>query len=596
LAGTIVYVDHEPDLPEGLGRELARLGFRVEYTADPTAALALAREDAARLIIVEPLLDDGAGWALVEDLRRLDPPHGDVPVVVLTRGARTPKLYTRAIELGVDEFLARPVLRSEVIAAVLESIEADRGRRPDDPTTGLGHAATQGGDGRLTDRPVAELLLGLREARATGVLFFQDFEGVEVELRDGAPIAVASSRGDETFADFLMRTKRISGREHEALLERAHAAGESEPVAAVAIGALSRDDARAALAACAAEPLLEAFAWSTGSWRFEPGERIDAGRPLGHAAAAVLAQGVVQWMPARPIRARLDARGALYLSKVEHPPCALDDLAPPPCEAELLDRWIGDATVAQVLDAGEIGERELYALLVAGLVEAREEALLELHKVVADAPAAPEEPPILELDEPCDPLPTGPAPEPRDTAEPAATAVPARGDEEAAVPTRAAKASAPDQTPEEPAGADRAHDDAHHFLEGERHLAAKRYDRAVESFGMAAHLAPDKAEYHAHLGYALHLRSPADEVVRREALEHIAKGVKLGADQWKPLLFLARVFIDAGEDANARKVLSSGVHRHPDCQPLKDELRRLRLRARRPEAGLVGRLRRWWRR
>ena len=313
MAGTIVYVDTEPDVPDGLGRELARLGFRLEHTADPDAALALVCDGTARLLLVEPLIGDGEGWDLIGRIRRLGPPRGDVPLVILTRGERTPKLYAQAVELGADDFLARPVMRSEVIAAILECIESRDAESPVDVTAGdLTRVAASEAEGSLADVPLAEILLGLRAEAATGVLFLQDFEGLVVQLRNGSPIAVASSRGDETFADFLMRTKRISGHEHQSLLDRARRSGESEPEAAVSIGALTPADARAALADCAAEPLLEAFAWTTGSYRFERGQRIRSGRALEGGTAGLLAQGVLHWMPSRPIRS--------FTARVKTPP------------------------------------------------------------------------------------------------------------------------------------------------------------------------------------------------------------------------------------------------------------------------------------
>ncbi|MBW2384840.1 MAG: hypothetical protein JRG92_14500, partial [Deltaproteobacteria bacterium] len=56
MAGTIVYVDIESDLPKGLTRELGRLGFRLQHTTNLDEALALVRDGAARLVMVEVLL------------------------------------------------------------------------------------------------------------------------------------------------------------------------------------------------------------------------------------------------------------------------------------------------------------------------------------------------------------------------------------------------------------------------------------------------------------------------------------------------------------------------------------------------------------
>jgi CheY-like chemotaxis protein len=581
LAGTIVYLDSKPDLPDGLDRQLNRLGFRLEHTADSSEALALVRNGVARVVLVEVLIEGGHGWDLIQRIRGLERPRAEVPIVILTRGERIREFYVRALELGADDYLARPVQRAQVLEAILGCVE------PNEPALApmlgrSGNATVSELGGGLADVSLGELLLGLRDVRATGLLFLQDLEELVVQLDNGSPIRMASSWGDETFADFLLRTKRISGQEHEDLLERMHAIGESETEAAVSIRAMSREDAKAALVDRASEPLLDAFAWTSGSWRLEHGQRLRSGQVLERGAVNVMVQGVLQWMPSRSVRAMLDRRGALYLSKVERPPYALEDLSPFPCEPELLDRWVGDQTVAEVLDSRVIGERELSALLIAGHVEVRDQALLELHEVLEPAPVTQDEPTSF----------SGPTQRerlgPEDTSTPASRL--------AARAAASAAGSAVAQRSGKPSRAKRAKDAERHFREGERHLAAKRYHQAVASFGMSSHLDPSQGEYRAHLGYALHLQNPGSDLMQREALEHIAKGIKLAPEQWKPLVYLARVFVAGGAQQNARKVLLGAVRRHPDCEPLKSELRHLHRRQRQPKPRLMARLRRWWRR
>jgi tetratricopeptide (TPR) repeat protein len=291
----------------------------------------------------------------------------------------------------------------------------------------------------------------------------------------------------------------------------------------------------------------------------------------------------------------LDRRGALYLSKVDRAPCTLAELPAMTCAPELLDGWDGDRTVAQVLESDVISEAELYALLVVGLAEARDHALLELEQVVDTEPVAEEESiGILELEEPYEPAHT---PETSELDQPCPPDTRADAEVLDSSPVSEAAASQPMAEPEgEPSDADRARDAEWHFMEGEKHLASKRYDQAVESFGMCAHLDPDQGEYRAHLGYAMHLQNPGDDTVRREALEHIAKGVKLSAERWRPMLYLARVFIAAGELPNARRVLASAVRKHPECEPLKAELRKLGSKKSQPKSGLMARLRGWLKR
>ena len=118
MAGTILYLDDAPALPEGSERELQRLGFRLASTQSLEEALRLAREGVPRLILLEVLMPAGEGWQLLEELRSWPESTGRVPVVVLTRGERSPELYGRALELGADDYICKPFSPREVVARV----------------------------------------------------------------------------------------------------------------------------------------------------------------------------------------------------------------------------------------------------------------------------------------------------------------------------------------------------------------------------------------------------------------------------------------------------------------------------------------------
>jgi Tfp pilus assembly protein PilF len=110
------------------------------------------------------------------------------------------------------------------------------------------------------------------------------------------------------------------------------------------------------------------------------------------------------------------------------------------------------------------------------------------------------------------------------------------------------------------------------FRTGEGHLAHKNYDQAIEAFGMAVHLDPDQGDYAACLGYSLYRSQPDNSVIRREALEHVAKGVKLSPGREKPLLFLSRIFRETGDAAMSAKVLRRALLSNPDSPALVQEM------------------------
>ena len=119
---------------------------------------------------------------------------------------------------------------------------------------------------------------------------------------------------------------------------------------------------------------------------------------------------------------------------------------------------------------------------------------------------------------------------------------------------------------------------------------------ALAAGELALHLDPSQGEYSAHLGYSLHLQQPRNDLVRREALEHIAKGVKLAPGAWRPLVFLARVF-RAGDDLeSARKVIGRALRLDPDSAAARAELRLIQAAQEPENSGLMGRIRGWFKR
>jgi len=135
--------------------------------------------------------------------------------------------------------------------------------------------------------------------------------------------------------------------------------------------------------------------------------------------------------------------------------------------------------------------------------------------------------------------------------------------------------------------AERALEGERWFRKGKTHLEHGRCTEAVEAFGMASHLDPEQGEYVSHLGYALYLSNPNDGVVQREAMEHVACGIKRSPRHELSYVYLGRILEAKGDTEVAKKIFLKALRIKPDFHPAVRELRLLEMRERK---GVLSRL------
>jgi two-component system response regulator RegA len=111
----VLVVDDDERFAVTLAMALARRGYVVHVAHDSAAALVTAAAKDPDAAIVDLKLGADDGLALIEPLRRA---HPRMRIVVLT-GYASIATAVKAIKLGADDYLAKPVTASAV-AAVLE--------------------------------------------------------------------------------------------------------------------------------------------------------------------------------------------------------------------------------------------------------------------------------------------------------------------------------------------------------------------------------------------------------------------------------------------------------------------------------------------
>jgi CheY-like chemotaxis protein/tetratricopeptide (TPR) repeat protein len=397
----LLYIDDDPQLPAGCAEVFLREGFELLQTADPEEAIRLFDQHRPALVLMELETATFDGLDLMEGIRSRGAEPGGTPIVVLSRAPRTSHLFGEAIAQGVKDFLCKPVNLTQLVeslrefaapAAPIPELELVDEVVPEDPATA----------GDLAETPFCEVLRRLHRRAATGVLRAVQGAGqVEVQLRNGSPVTVRSSRGREPLEDFLLRTRRLDPEDHRRIRAELTLGTRSTRELLVEMGAISEEEIECALRRRAEEQLFEAFAWAEGRYRFEDRGRLgpEAALELERECPVLLLEGVLEAAPPVLIRDRLQQRESLYAARVES--AELDGLALTPAQEELLASLDGQHTLAEILETDVFDPRLVYALWAGGWVEVHAaptliltDALEELEEVapqpVPRAAAAPQ--------------------------------------------------------------------------------------------------------------------------------------------------------------------------------------------------------------
>lgn len=130
-ARAVLVVDDDQRFADTLAQALGRRGWEVTVAHTLDAALTAARARPMDAAIVDLRLGDEDGLRLIQPLRNI---HHKTRIVVLT-GFASIATAIKAIKLGADDYLAKPVTASIVVATLLgsktptEAVDAPAGER-----------------------------------------------------------------------------------------------------------------------------------------------------------------------------------------------------------------------------------------------------------------------------------------------------------------------------------------------------------------------------------------------------------------------------------------------------------------------------------
>jgi two-component system, OmpR family, phosphate regulon response regulator PhoB len=130
MSAQILVVDDEPDISALVAYHLARASYQVRTAPDGQEALRAVQSQLPDLIVLDLMLPGVSGLEVLRELRRR-PETKAVPVILLT-ARREEKDRIEGLELGADDYVAKPFSPQELIlriSAVLRRVS--REERPE---------------------------------------------------------------------------------------------------------------------------------------------------------------------------------------------------------------------------------------------------------------------------------------------------------------------------------------------------------------------------------------------------------------------------------------------------------------------------------
>ena len=114
-AKTILIVDDDKDLVQGLRLVLEGLGYCVVSAYDGAAGLSVAEKERPHLVIVDMMMPQKSGFLVLEGLKAVGSTSPKVIMMTANEGSRH-KAYAEM--LGVDDYLRKPFAMDKFLASV----------------------------------------------------------------------------------------------------------------------------------------------------------------------------------------------------------------------------------------------------------------------------------------------------------------------------------------------------------------------------------------------------------------------------------------------------------------------------------------------
>ena len=129
MTANILVVDDDPTIREYVRLHLASANFEVQVAGDGAAAFEMALLNPPDLILSDISMPNMDGFQFLEKIRA-NASLADIPIILLTQHSDA-SVFRRGMDLGADDFLAKPVRRNDLLTSISSRLKRLEGmRRP----------------------------------------------------------------------------------------------------------------------------------------------------------------------------------------------------------------------------------------------------------------------------------------------------------------------------------------------------------------------------------------------------------------------------------------------------------------------------------
>lgn len=120
MAGSLLLVDDEPGIREGLSEYLFDQGFNISVAASEEEAWRVFKDHRPSVVLSDLMLENGSGLSLFQRLKRSE--EGGGPFCILMTGYGTLENAVEALRVGADDFLTKPLRMPDLDRAIANGL------------------------------------------------------------------------------------------------------------------------------------------------------------------------------------------------------------------------------------------------------------------------------------------------------------------------------------------------------------------------------------------------------------------------------------------------------------------------------------------